>query len=273
MCALCTAMSKSSKVLRLNEAFSEAIPTKNKSALARLLGLDPAGASRRLSGELQLKTHEAKKLEEAWGIRAAWIEFGEEPKYASDTPVHELRHVSLEEEAREEEEELARRNAGYGTANEYTPSIEGALPEIDVHAGAGTGVVGEIINIRVGENTVAAHRVTDEWKIPEEYLTHELHVSPWQSLVMPVVGDSMSPTYQPGDRVVVDRRQTEMTIDAIYVISDGESPPQIKRLQRVMFSQPHMVDIISDNPAHQPQRVELSLLTIIGRVAGKVTKQ
>jgi len=266
-------MSKNDKTRRLNEAFEESIPTKNKSAFGRLLGIDPAGASRRLSGELQLKTHEAKKLESEWGIRAAWIEYGEEPKYVADMTPRELRRVSDDEELREEQEELANRAAGYGTTGEYQPSIEGALPEIDVVAGAGHGQIGEIVTIQVGESSYSAHHVTDEWKFPDGYLARELNVSPWKSMVMPVIGDSMVPTYQPGDRVVVDRRQTEMTIDAVYVISDGESPPQIKRLQRVLFSQPSMVDIISDNPAHQAQRVELARLTIIGRVAGKVSKQ
>lgn len=203
------------------------------------------------------------------------VEFlGESPVSLPQPEVRELRRVSLEDEAREEEEELARRNAGgYGTAGEFRPSMEGGIPEVDVLAGAGDGVVGEVVNLRIGANTVSGHKVLEEWKMPAAYLSAELRVSPHRSLIMPVVGDSMIPTYQPGDRILLDLNQSEMTVDAVYVISDGQSPPQIKRLQRVLFSDPHMVDIISDNAAHPPQRVELALLTIIGRVAGKMSKQ
>lgn len=187
--------------------------------------------------------------------------------------VVELRRLSVDEEHMEEQEYLASREKGYGGAGGFSPSIEGGIPEVDVLAGAGTGAIGEVINLRIGANTVSGHKVVEEWKMPEAYLSAELHVSPYKSLIMPVVGDSMTPTYQPGDRILVDLNQTEMTIDAVYVISDGDSPPQIKRLQRVLFSKPAMVDIISDNPSHQPQRVELAHLAIIGRVAGKVSKQ
>lgn len=187
--------------------------------------------------------------------------------------VHELRRVSIDEEHREEEEYLNQRQIGYSSDGGYVPTIQGALPEIDVMVGAGSGTVGEVINLKIGEYAVSAHPVTDEWKFPEGYLSSVLNVSSGRSLILPVIGDSMAPTYYPGDRVVVDLRQNEMSIDAVYVISDGESPPQIKRLQRVMFSKPAMVDIISDNPAHQSQRVELGILKIIGRIAGKVSKQ
>lgn len=46
---------------------------------------------------------------------------------------------------------------------------------------------------------------------------------------------------------------------------------QIKRLQRVLFSTPVEVDVVSDNPSHKVQRVEMERLCIIGRVAGRVS--
>lgn len=184
-----------------------------------------------------------------------------------------IRRLSLDEEYLEDEEYLNRKQLAYSSDGEYDPSIAGALPEVDVMAGAGEGFIGEIVNLKIGDFTISAHQVTDEWKFPDGYLSSVLNVSANRSLILPVIGDSMIPTYQPGDRVVVDLCQNQMTIDAVYVISDGESPPQIKRLQRVLFSSPATVDIISDNPAHNPQRVELDKLHIIGRVAGKVSKQ
>lgn len=187
--------------------------------------------------------------------------------------VIELRRVSLDEEHQEDEAYLNQRQLGYSSATGYEPSIDGGIPEIDVLLGAGSGAVGEVVTLPLGDSSVAAHHVIDEWKFPEGYLGQVLNVTAGRSLILPVIGDSMVPTYTPGDRVLVDLRQNEMTIDAVYVISDGESPPQIKRLQRVLFSQPAMVEVISDNPSHKTQQVELAHLTIVGRVAGKVSKQ
>jgi len=246
----------------------------NKSEFGRIIGVDPAAANRVLSRKREFKIKEAAQFAAAKGISLDWLMHGRGAMLmAEDGGIQEPRRLSLDDEAREEEEYLRRTEAGYGHGGEYLPTVDGAVPEIDVMVGAGDGLVGEIINLRVGDTAISAHRVVDEWKFPDGYLTTVLDVSARRSLVLPVVGDSMIPTYQPGDKVLVDLSQTEMTIDAVYVISDGESPPQIKRLQRVMFSKPQLVEIISDNRSHKPQTVELALLTIIGRVAGKVSKQ
>lgn len=241
----------------------------NKSEFGRIVGIDPSAANRVLSRKRDFKLKEATGFAKEKNISLDWLLYGRGNMLASE----EFRRLSLEDEAREEAEYLRHTEAGYNSDGDYEPGIDGAVPEIDVMVGAGDGNLGDIINLHIGGVVVSAHRVVDEWKFPDGYLTKILDVSARRSLVLPVVGDSMMPTYLPGDRVLVDLTQVEMSIDAVYVISDGESPPQIKRLQRVMFSHPQMVDIISDNPSHKTQTVELSMLKIIGRVAGKVSKQ
>ncbi|KQY71333.1 phage repressor protein [Ensifer sp. Root142] len=155
----------------------------------------------------------------------------------------------------------------------WHPSVDGAVPEVDVKLGAGFGSVGEVINLPVGRETVAGHRVVAEWLIPESYLRNEAKVSPGFTLIMEIVGDSMMPTYLPGDRVIVDLAQNSMLTDTVYAISDGQTEPQIKRLQRVPFSDPPQVRIISDNPALETFTVELERLTIIGRVCGHIARR
>jgi phage repressor protein C with HTH and peptisase S24 domain len=83
----------------------------------------------------------------------------------------------------------------------------------------------------------------------------------------------MQPTYMPGDRVIVDLSQSQMATDTVYAISDGYSEPQIKRLQRVPFTQPSQVKIISDNPSLETFTVELARLTIIGRICGHIARK
>ncbi|WP_234851598.1 S24 family peptidase [Sinorhizobium meliloti] len=162
--------------------------------------------------------------------------------------------------------------AGY-TREHWRANIKGAIPEIDVKLGAGEGSIGEVINLPVSASNVSGHHVVAEWFIPDAYLRNEVRASPSHTLIMEVVGDSMFPTYSPGDRVIVDLSQDRLVSDTVYAISDGYSEPQIKRLQRVPFSEPTEVRIISDNPNLETFTVELSRVQIIGRICGHIARR
>lgn len=124
-----------------------------------------------------------------------------------------------------------------------------------------------------GSEAYSGHRVTAEWLFPPNWIENELHASRTRTFVVPIRGDSMEPTYRPGDRVLVDRSQNTLTEDTVYLISDGESHPRVKRLVEVMFSKPRQVHVVSDNPAIDNQTVALSDLTIIGRVVGVASRR
>lgn len=184
----------------------------------------------------------------------------------------EYTRIPLIEWNPEDPETVDEENSAYSIEH-YRPKISGALPEIDVRVGAGQGTVGDIVALPMGGDSISGHRVIAEWVFPDGFLRNEARVSPNHTLVMPVVGDSMIPTYMPGDRVLVDLLQNRMTTDTVYVISDGHSDPQIKRLQRVMFSEPARVRIISDNPALETDTVDLDRVQIIGRVCGHIARK
>lgn len=156
----------------------------------------------------------------------------------------------------------------------WTPHITGALPEIDVKLGAGEGSVGEVINLPVGKENISGHRVVAEWLIPLDYLRNEAKAAASHTVVMEIVGDSMQPTFLPGDRVIVDLSQTEFLHDGVYAFSDGLSPPQVKKIQRVPFTNPPEVRIVSDNTTgYETFQVELSRVHIIGRICGHVSRK
>jgi transcriptional regulator with XRE-family HTH domain len=164
--------------------------------------------------------------------------------------------------------------SGSGYSREHwKPHTSGAIPELDVKLGAGNGTIGEVINLPVGDNSVSGHKVIREWLIPVDYLQDEIKASPRHSTIMEVIGDSMQPTYLPGDRVIVDLSQDTMSADTVYAISYDDEPPQIKRLQKVPFSDPKQVKIISDNPILETFSVELDKLTIIGRICGHIARK
>lgn len=154
----------------------------------------------------------------------------------------------------------------------WKPRIPGARPEIDVRLGAGEGSVGQMLSIGSNGGT-SGHRVVAEWVLPEAFLVGVMEANAGRTIVMEVVGDSMQTTYQPGDRVIVDLAQTKLVADTVYAISDGFSEPQIKRLQRVPFSQPARVRIISDNPSLQTDEVDLERVHIIGRICGVMARR
>lgn len=154
----------------------------------------------------------------------------------------------------------------------YSGKVPGAVPEIDAKAGAGNGNVGEheIVTLRRGESYVG-HKVVSEWVFPPAFLRHELRMQPGEIMVLEVVGDSMSPTLESGDRVMVDTTYSKPTPDGIYVIEEGDGP-MVKRLQLVRRSDPPEIRIISDNKHHEPYTLRLDEIRIIGRVSGRVTR-
>ncbi|WMT88251.1 LexA family transcriptional regulator [Pelagibacterium sp. 26DY04] len=187
------------------------------------------------------------------------------PEFAE---VRELSYVRNEDEEPETSEDYAQ---GY-TRDHWEPKFPGALPELDISAGAGEGKIGNVIVLPLDGGGISAHEVVDEWPLPMTWL-HEAVNDVSQSLVVKVVGESMVPNYLPGDRVIVDLSQDRFMNDSVYLISDGEGAPQIKRLQRVPLSVPTRVTIISDNPAYRDHEVEVDLLRIHGRVCAHVGRR
>lgn len=174
--------------------------------------------------------------------------------------------VGLVEVGRYEQED----GRGY-SRDAYDARIPGAIPELDVSAGAGEGVVGEFVQVSVNGETSVGHRVVAEWVFPDGYLRNTMKVSHQKSIVMEVRGDSMDPTIRHGDKVIVDLRVNTFGEDGLYLISDRQSAPRLKRLEYIWKSSPPTVKIISDNPSHREiQTIELEEIDIVGRVAGRV---
>lgn len=154
----------------------------------------------------------------------------------------------------------------------YKPKIPGAIPELDAKAGAGEGAVGEVMVLPVGADTISAHKIIDEWYLPASYLREAVR-NPNQAIVMAIDGDSMTPNYSPGDRVIIDLSQDRFEADGVYLISYDYRPPQVKRLQAVPLTVPHRVAVMSDNQLYKSFEVELDLIRIHGKVCAYVGRR
>lgn len=83
--------------------------------------------------------------------------------------------------------------------------------------------------------------------------------------VISAAGDSMTPTINDGDILLVDRGVTDVRADAVYVLGRGDDI-WVKRLQRRLSGE---IIIRSDNPILEPETVsgeDLGNIRILGRV-------
>jgi len=132
------------------------------------------------------------------------------------------------------------------------PEIEGAIevPRLDVGASAGPGglVEGEARR-RPGGFSPDLRRV--------------LGVRPEAASMIRVRGDSMAPTLEDGDEILVDRdRRRVEARGGVFVIRLG-GELMVKRLRPAVGG----VELISDNPEWETRLVPAATLDVIGRVA------
>jgi len=81
-----------------------------------------------------------------------------------------------------------------------------------------------------------------------------------------VDGESMEPTLQDGSIVFVDRTQTNINKNGIFIASTTGGL-FIKRVQQRVDG---MVELISDNSMYPPQAIDPSEVTIVGKVVGNI---
>ena len=105
----------------------------------------------------------------------------------------------------------------------------------------------------------------EDWAFPASFVTRQLQASAKNLLVIEAEGDAMAPTIMSGEKVIVDTGHKTPSPDGLYAIRDPFENVIIRRLQLLRAAQPSRVKIISDNPKHAAEELELSDLEIIGK--------
>lgn len=127
------------------------------------------------------------------------------------------------------------------------------LPFYDVEVSAGNG------------SLVEREDKTDEIIFSHRFITDSLGVNPKNIFLMPVKGDSMTPTLKSQSIIMVNRVE-QLAEDGIYVFRyDGQL-----RVKRLQFSK-HGISVVSDNSAYKTWELDKSELAtedfeIIGEV-------
>jgi len=97
------------------------------------------------------------------------------------------------------------------------------------------------------------------------WIRDRLKAAPSMLRIMSVEGDSMIPTLQDGDTVLVDMNQKAPKPPGVFVLHDGMGLVA-KRLEFIPMSDPPRIRITSDNPQYSPYECLADEINIIGRV-------
>jgi len=101
----------------------------------------------------------------------------------------------------------------------------------------------------------------------KSWVRNALQIDPDHLSMLLMEGESMSPTLNPGDILVVDQsRGKESLEEGIYLITLNGSGPLLKRLQPLLQGK---IKIISDNPRYESITVSLeesAEIKILGRI-------
>ncbi len=128
------------------------------------------------------------------------------------------------------------------------------VPLLDVSASMGNGRM-----------MLEYETVVDGIRLSRTWCSRHLSVSHVANLAtITAYGDSMRPTFEDGDLLLVDRGVTELRIDAVYVLAYRDEL-YIKRVQRRLDGS---VVVRSDNPLYEPIVIDpqKNHLAVLGRV-------
>jgi len=140
-------------------------------------------------------------------------------------------------------------------ANEQSPSFNNLvrIPQYEIRASAGNGCATH------EESVIGFLEASREW------VRNVIHAEPGKLAIITVDGDSMEPSLQHGEQVLLDLRRNRFDNDAVYAIQYNG----LLRIKRVQILHNGHIVIKSDNPAYEPETLsnsEAADLRVIGRV-------
>ena len=81
-----------------------------------------------------------------------------------------------------------------------------------------------------------------------------------------VDGESMEPTLQDGSIVFIDREQTNINKDGVFIAATTAG----LFIKRIRQRADGMIELISDNKAYSPEIITPDEVEIVGRVVGNI---
>lgn len=135
------------------------------------------------------------------------------------------------------------------------------IPEVNMTPKAGQSAS------KTPPSVAEADNVLSEWALPKQLLANQVSGTSTVRIIQ-VVGDSMQPEFNPGDRVMVNTADRTPSPPGVFVLWDGFGLI-IKRCEMVPHSRPARAVLSSANDRYATYEMELAELNIQGRVIGK----
>lgn len=132
------------------------------------------------------------------------------------------------------------------------PTGTDLVPIYGVHASAGYGAL------------VHDEEIVDTLAFPPGYLRRLTKANPRDLAIIGVKGESMVPTLQDDDIVMIDLTKRDLSYDGLFVIRDNGDGLLVKRIGRA--SMRGHVTLISDNRHYPPTEKLAAEIEVIGRV-------
>jgi len=107
-----------------------------------------------------------------------------------------------------------------------------------------------------------SEQIVDYLAFKKEWVSARLNADPRNLLLIEAIGDSMAPTLEDADLLLVDLSEPRFRHDGRYVLR-RDNELEVKRLQRRPDG---TLNVISDNPVYEPSVVASDSVHIIGRV-------
>lgn len=223
---------------------------------AEALGISASTYRAHENGQNEFHVDEAKQYAKKFGVTVSFLLEGD----AMKKPL--VNSYDPDDPDVDNDETLT-----FGSETGFRGAPEGTSPQIDITGGMGAGglsIVSEGVPGHKGM-TFAAEAVSDYWRLPPAIYT-SLGLHPQDTVFIPVQGDSMYPTLEEGDVIVVDTRHRWPSPDGIYAILDEIGGLVVKRLEVAQENGENVIRIISDNTRHRIKEKRPDDVFIVGRV-------
>lgn len=233
----------------------------NQEAFAAALGVKRGAVGNWELGK-GIKTENLKKIADRFQVSFDWL--------ASNrgTPPTPRDAIIPTFDPDDDAADATRRAAISGGNRSNVPANE--IPQVSARLGMGLAEDAEHIQVPIGPDSIAALRVIDTWKIPEQVLRRRLSGSMRAVHIVECEGDSMEPRIRDGDFVFIDTGRRVPSPPGIFALNDGFGQT-LKRLEMIPNSEPPRVMIIPENPRHHSYERNLDEVSIIGRYLCRLT--
>ena len=147
-------------------------------------------------------------------------------------------------------------------------TLEGEEPKIYSPDTTFVGISGVKAKASAGGGTIVHaedEQVSKMYHFRQSWIENELDANAKQLRILRVTGDSMMPTLNDGDTILVDMGRKSPYPPGLFVLHDGMGL-MAKRIEHIPSSEPPRISVTSDNPNYSPYECLLDEVNIVGRI-------